>query len=250
MVFVSQGIIPRSQLTKARDEVDQRALEGAMFRNSFISIKDVHRKQDALQSYYKYTMFRHPLERLASSFRNKVERFPLHGLRADQPPFNWLRKDIYSSQHRDKYEVWKADNNGSTPINISFVDFVEYWANNPIVNKIDGYLDEHFLMITELCQPCRTRFDFYGNFRHFERDAQVLIDKVGASMSDLRQGYYSEDTSTDQMMKLYYSTLSDTQKRAVLRKLALELEFHYSIFPEERHSHKQILGLDEDLPLT
>ena len=51
-----------------------------MFPNSF---KDVHCKQDALQSYYKYTMFHHPLERLASSFRSKVEMIPLHGLRAD-----------------------------------------------------------------------------------------------------------------------------------------------------------------------
>ena len=80
MVFVNQGTILRSQLTKAPDEVDQRALERAMFLNSF---KDVDCKQDALQSYYKYTMFHHPLERLASSFRSKVERIPLHGLRAD-----------------------------------------------------------------------------------------------------------------------------------------------------------------------
>ena len=64
-------------------------------------------------------------------------------------------------------------------------------------------------MITDTCQPCRIRFDFNRNFHHFERDAQVLIDDVGASISDLRQGYYSEDASTDQRMKLHYSTLSE-----------------------------------------
>ena len=249
LVFVSQGIIGRSELKKSRDDVNQRNLEGAMFRNSFISIKNDQKKLYALQNYYKYTMFRNPLERLASGYRSKVERFPLVGPRPDSPHFNWLRKDIYEAVRPDKYRLWMTDR-GKTPVNISFADFIEYWANNAVLNKVDGFLDEHFLMISEMCQPCRTRFDFYGNFRHFNRDAQVLIDKIGASSSDLRQSYYSDDSSsTDQRMKLYYSTLSETQKRDVLRKMALELEFHYTIFPEERDSHKQILGIDADLPL-
>ena len=246
---MSQGIIRRSELSKARDDVDQKALEGAMFRNSFISIKDDRRKQQALESYYKYTMFRNPLERLASGYRSKVERFPLSGLKLDSPHFNWLRMDIYKATHPSEFKLWKL-NRGKAEINITFPDFVDYWANNAVLNKVDGYLDEHFLMISEMCQPCRTRFDFYGNFRHFDRDAQVLIDKIGASSSDLRQGYYSDDTSsTDQRMRLYYSTLSQSQKTDVLRKMALELEFHYTIFPEERDSHKQILDIDIDLPL-
>ena len=249
LVFVRQGLIRRSELTKARDEVDQRALEGAMFRNSFISIKDKARKKMALLSYYKYTMFRNPLERLASGYRSKVERFPLSGLKLDSPHFNWLRMDIYRATHPQEFQLWKMER-GKTNVNVSFPDFIDYWTHNPVVNKVDGYLDEHFLMISEMCQPCRTRFDFYGNFRHFTRDARVLIDKVGGSYSDLRQGYYSDDTlSTDERMKLYYSTLSQSQKTDVIRKMALELEFHYTIFPEERGSHKQILGIDAELPL-
>ena len=249
LVFVSQGIIGRSELTKKRDSVNQYALEAAMFKGSFISTKDDKQKQNALHSYYKFTMFRNPLERLASSYRSKVERFPLRGLRDTEPHFNWLRKDIYSTQRRQDYILWKK-NGGRTPVNISFADFVEYWANHPIVNKIDGYLDEHFLLISDMCQPCRTRFDFYGNFHHFDRDAEVLIGKIGASRSDLRQGYYSENTSTEERMKLYYSILTDAQKKAVLNKMALELEFHYTIFPEERDSHKQILNTNMDIPLS
>ena len=249
LVFVSQGIIRRSELRKARDEVDQRALEGAMFRNSFISVKDDSRKVTAIQSYYKYTMFRNPLERLASGFRSKVERFPLVGLNLDSPHFNWFRMDIYKAAHPQEFKVWKM-NKGKKAINITFPDFIDYWTHNSVLNKVDGYLDEHFLMITEMCQPCRTRFDFYGNFRHFARDAQVLIDKIGGSSSDLRQGYYSDDTaSTDSRMRLYYSSLSLSQKRDILGKMALELEFHYTIIPEERDSHKLILGIDNDLPL-
>lgn len=247
LVFVSQGIIPRSELGKTRDAVNQRELEGAMFRNSFISMRDKTKKEVALNSYYKFTMFRNPLERLASSYRSKVERFPLVGRNIVAPHFNWLRMDIYSSQRPKEYALWKKQG-GKPPVNISFSDFVDYWVSHKIVNKVDGYIDEHFLLISEMCQPCRTRFDFYGNFRHFERDAEVLIRKIGAKTSDLRQSYYSEDTSTEERMKHYYSTLSDEQKKALLRKMALELEFHYTIFPEERDSHKQIMGSDIELP--
>ena len=248
-MFVSQGEIPHSELGKARDKVNQGALEGAMFRNSFISVHDMQRKQSALQSYYKYVMFRNPLERLASSYRSKVERFSCIGLNDAQPHFNWLRKEIFSSLRPNEYMAWKEDN-GINPVNISFSEFIEFWLHNPIVNKIDGYLDEHFLTISDMCQPCRTRFDFYGNFNHFDRDAQVLVDRIGASSSDLRQGYYSEDSSTDQRMRVYYSTLTETQRIAVLKKLSLELEFYYSIFPEEWQSHKTILDVDISIPLS
>ena len=50
----------------------------------------------------------------------------------------------------------------------------------------------------------------------------VLVSKIGANSTDLRSGYYSEDTSTEARMQQYYSTLSEAQKRQVLKKMALE----------------------------
>ena len=242
-------MIDRLELSKEPDDVDQIALEDAMRSTSFISIYDDAWKLNALDSYFKYVMFRNPLERLVSSYHDKVERFPLFSKELDKPPFNWLRKTIYKHVHPIEYEAWVAEG-ANTTISIAFADFIQHWVTHQIVNAMDTYLDEHFLLMSDLSQPCRTRFDFYGNFRHFNRDAQVLIDKIGASRSDLRQSYYSDDSSsTDQRMKLYYSTLSETQKRDVLRKMALDLEFHYTIFPEERDSHKQILEVDYDLEL-
>ena len=220
-----------------------------MSENSFHSVRDDYTKLMALQTYYKFTMFRNPLERLASSYRSKVERFPLLSLSNGAPPFNWLRKDIYMTIRHREYMSWRR-NFGRTPVNISFADFVQYWTHFQVLNKLDGYLDEHFMMISDMCQPCRTRFDFYGNFHHFERDAEVLIHRIGANSSDLRQGYYSEGDSTEKQMKVYYSTLTREQKRALLSKMALELDFHYSIFPEERDSHKQILDIEEDIPMS
>ena len=227
LMFVNQGLINRSELYKSRDAVNQVALEKVMADHSFISATE-QKKHQALDSYFKFTMYRNPLERLASGYRSKVERFPLIGLREDKPHFNWLRKEIYLTWHKKEYALWRA-RGGVTPINITFSDFIDYWTHYPVFNKADSRLDEHFLLSNYMCQPCRIRFDFYGNLHHFERDAQVLISKIGANSTYLRSSYYSEDTSTEARMQQYYSTLSEDQKRQLLKKMALELEFFYAI---------------------
>ena len=243
LFFVTQGAIPRSELSKPRDRVDQLALDRAVQKQSFQS-RDEDTKVSVLKSYFKFAMFRNPLERLASGYRSKVERFDLFGMKDNIPPYNWLRKAIYSHTHPQLYSTW-TQNRGNIPVSIAFSDFIDYWlvSQDPQLK-----FDEHFLPITRVCQPCRIHFDFYGNFHHFERDAQVLISKIGASSADLRSSYYSEDTSTEARVQQYYSTLNEDQKRLVLKKMALELEFHYAIFPEERDSHKTILGIPDDLP--
>ena len=243
LFFVSQGLIPQSELDKSRDKINQTYLMKVV-RNS--SLMNFHRKFNKQhytpRTFFKYVMVRNPLERLASAFRSKIERYNLTGRYRDTPHYNWARRQILEGTHPIQFKMWIMD--GMKPIAISFSDFIDYWLEPK--NREFKY-DDHFMSMLQICQPCRTRFNYYGNFHHFERDAQVLIDKIGASSLDLRQGYYSEETATDQRMKSYYSTLSDEQKRAVLRKMALELEFHYTIFPEERDSHKHILGIDAEL---
>lgn len=243
LFFITQGVIPRSELYKSRDHVNQVALESAVYKHSFRS-KDSDTKVTVLKSYFKFTMFRNPLERLASSYRSKIERFKLLGTDDQSPPFNWLRKVILKHTHPQLYSKW-AKTKGNMSLSIEFCDFIDYWL---VSQRRDFKFDEHFMLITDICQPCRTRFDFYGNFNHFKRDAQVLISKIGANSTDLRSGYYSEDTSTEARMQQYYSTLSEGQKKHVLRKMALDLEFYYTIFPEEKDKHKKILGLPDDLP--
>ena len=246
LFFASQGLIPYSELEKARDLINQEKLMAVVHRNNLqgnrISLREDLRSLD----YFKYVMVRNPLERLVSAYRSKIERYNLTGVLKDTPHYNWARREIFKHLHPVQYRLW-AKEGMSRPVKISFGDFITYWLQPDL---IEFKYDDHFMSFLHICQPCRTRFDFYGNFRHFARDAQVLIDKVGGSYSDLRQGYYSDDTlSTDERMKLYYSTLSQSQKTDVIRKMALELEFHYTIFPGERDSHKQIFGVDFDLEL-
>ena len=177
-----------------------------------------------------------------SGYRSKVARYPLSGLHDDKPHFNWLRKSILLYTQPEQYSTY-IQCRGKTAINISFPDFIQYWLSEPPRLKDD----EHFSPISSLCQPCRTQFTFYGNFKNFDVDSQILVENIRAQPQYLRGSYYGEDTTAVLAPQLY-AQLSQQQKHKVLALLAQELDFFYHIFPEEVNSHKSILSLDSNLP--
>lgn len=190
-------------------------------------------------------MYRNPLDRLISGFRSKVARYPLSGLKNDTPHYNWLRKAIFLRTHPEQYSNF-VRHDGKHPVNISFSDFVDYWVGLPEEIKFD----EHFHSIFSMSQPCRTRYNFYGNFKNFLVDSHVLMDKIQAKPLYLRESYYGNKTvvSTETLAPALYAELNTRQKLDLLQVLSLDLDFYYHIFPEEEDIHKSLLGIDSDLP--
>ena len=241
LFFEAQGLLPKPQV--GAKHINQDLLLKLVGRTSFRAM-GTSKRLNSLQSYFKFVMYRNPLERLLSGYRNKVEQRPLVGLKETQQ-FDWLRKAIFHECHPMEYKKWTNDNYRD-PVNISFVDFIHYWLADPPMLQQSA----HFRPISELCQPCRTRFDFYGNFKNFEQDATVLIDRLYSKHE--RKGHYTSSpprkTNTSELLAQYYGQLSTQQRRAVFHKLAFELDFYYHVFPEESETHKIILGIDDDVP--
>ena len=133
---------------------------------------------------------------------------------------------------------WKI-NHGKTKIPISFSDFVDYWLYTDGVKH-----DEHFQTIFTICEPCHVRYDYYGNFDTLKHDAGVLIKHIKSDSVLLRDDYYKDGEQTSVIAPKYYSQLSTKQKKMIIIKLARDLSFYYTIFPSQRDSHKQIMGID------
>ena len=98
----------------------------------------------------------------------------------------------------------------------------------------------HFNPVIRLCRPCLVRYDYYGNFKTFGNDSK---DRIGVS-EELRPQY---PKSSDELVQKYYGQLSENQKLEILKKLAPELSLYYMLFPPEKDSHKQILGIEADI---
>lgn len=192
-------------------------------------------------------MVRNPLHRLVSGYRSKVQRYPLVGLNDSVPHYNFLRKAIYLHTHPEDYSHYLRKR-GRLQVNITFSDFIDYW----LLQSDDIRYDEHFRSMFKICEPCRARFDFYANFKNFEEDTQLLVDKINTRPEFVRTGYYSDNDSTETLSPSYYSQLTLTQKMSVLKLVELDLDFYYHVYPEDRGSHNSILGLDHpvSLPLS
>lgn len=234
------GALPSNQQFKSRDNVNEDKLEEAIQRHSLMEVSEKELRK-IIRNYYKFMMYRNPVERLFSAYRSKVQRYPLVGLREEQPHYNWLRKRIYAFKHPQLYKKWRAKS-GMEKVDIKFTEFIDYWLFRKGVK-----FDEHFQSVYKLCQPCDVRYSYYGNFDTFFDDSKVLIQRIGSEGIPLREGYYKEGEKTSDLAPQYYRTLNRFQKELIINKLSLDLSFYYSIFPAERDSHKHIMDTQYDI---
>ncbi len=229
-------------LFKNRDNVNNELLEEAINMHSFIGISP-NKKHKILRTYYKFVMYRNPIERLLSAYKSKIERRPLLGFEHDIPHYNWLKKEIFEYKHPEEYEQWQAAGGGKE-VPISFSDFIDYW-----LFKGGLRYDEHFTSIYSLCQPCYVRYNYYGNFDNFEKDAEVLAKRVNSDTILLRESYYEEGEETSSIAPQYFSQLQDKQKKLIITRLSQDLNFYYTIFPTEKDRHKNIMSIDFNVPI-
>lgn len=210
-----------------------------------LSHASVKRRKLVYGSYYKFVMYRNPVERLLSGYRSKVEGYPLHNFDDKVPYKEDTRLEIFKFSQPKKYKQWK-ESHSKEAIHIKFSDFIEHWLYLSENNK---EIERHFLPMYEHCQPCRVRYNYYGNFENFNRDAEILLKHQGSNLTILEESYYKESgKTTRELAPEYYKQLSNVQKQRILNSLALELKFYYNLFPKEEGSHKIIMDTDYDVP--
>ncbi len=246
LYFVAQELLPPELIdTSSHKRVKDNLIKEVVASNSLTDLPK-ETSDTLIKDYYKFVMYRHPLERLVSAYRSKVRRRPLSGIDDEQPHYNWLKKKIYKHTHPEEYKEW-FKGAGSHDVDISFRDFITYWLEN------DHYRtqhDEHLMPIFDLCAPCNVRYDYYGHFETFEQDARVLVEQIGTDMTYLRKEYYNQESNRTSFIALnLYMELSDKQKTAVLERLSQDIDFYYHLFPYKRDSHKFILDITKDLSL-
>ena len=205
--------------------------------------KNEHEKQEIIKNYYKFIMYRNPVERLVSGYLSKVRGYPLIGLQPSLPERNWLRHDIYKRTHPSEYKRW-VGSGANVSITISFPDFVKHWIATGGLK-----IDEHFETIYDLCSPCQVRYSYYGNFNSFEKEVGVFNDRIHGNMDQLLYAEKRSDGPTFSSTPKYYSQITNQQKKKIIEILSTDLLFYYTLFPAEKDSHKAIMGVDYDISL-
>ncbi|XP_069780719.1 carbohydrate sulfotransferase 14 [Narcine bancroftii] len=113
-----------------------------------------------LKHYYKFMFVRDPMERLLSAYRNKFGEVVEYQRRYGMEIVRRYRKNIGQSKGDD----------------VTFSEFLQY-----LVDEDGETMNEHWMPVYNLCQPCAVRYDFVGSYEQLHSDAHYVLQNIGAS---------------------------------------------------------------------
>uniref|UniRef100_A0A8D0DT98 Carbohydrate sulfotransferase n=1 Tax=Salvator merianae TaxID=96440 RepID=A0A8D0DT98_SALMN len=112
-----------------------------------------------LNHYFKFIFVRDPMERLLSAYRNKFGEIKEYQLKYGVEIVKRYRKNPGKSSGDD----------------ITFSEFLRYLLDEDVER-----MNEHWMPIYNLCQPCAVRYDFIGSYERLNEDANYVLERVQA----------------------------------------------------------------------
>lgn len=188
-----------------------------------------------IANHYKMMIVRHPLDRLLSGYLSKMVPH-LPSTRGEFPFPLDVQREIIARYHQKNYDAW-ITSQLTQPL-ITFPEYIQYILDMDFLQ-----LNPHFRPMTHICHPCLIRYDFYGNFKTIHSDGFVVAERLGARRTYFRDKPEHID-KTRTKLKYYYSQLHRDVRMNLLQRWWSELDFYYHLYPEERNSHKDILGIN------
>lgn len=112
-----------------------------------------------LQHYFKFLFVRDPMERLLSAYRNKFGEIKEYQLK-------------YGVEIVQRYRKNPGKTTGD---DVTFSEFLRYLLDEEVER-----MNEHWMPIYNLCQPCVVRYDFIGSYERLNQDANYVLEQVQA----------------------------------------------------------------------
>ncbi|TRZ21343.1 hypothetical protein HGM15179_005740 [Zosterops borbonicus] len=159
-----------------------------------------------LKHYYKFLFVRNPMERLLSAYRNKFGEI---------------------KEYQQKYGVeiirrYRKNGGSSAGDDVSFSEFLQYLLDEDVER-----MNEHWMPIYNLCQPCAVTYDFIGSYERLQDDANHVLGHIQAPSSvrfPQRQAWYKPVTAE----KLHYYLCSTP--RRLIKEILPKYILDFSLF--------------------
>lgn len=243
-LLLSRKLIPPFLVRIQRKKnIIERKLERALKSITFLNDKlSDQQRLSIIKSFKRFTILRHPLERLLSAYLDKLHDPISKDDINSYNYFNRLKVNIYHTFHKEEYQKWNESghNNGDT-IGVSFPTFLHWLISQDYIT-----LNEHFMPQYYNCEPCRMDYHFYGNFENFREDGNKILEQFRPNLTLAQDGYHWRGKSTAQLLNSYYDQVPDWLKRAVYLNLSQEIDFYHHVFPHHKHITNQILVISNN----
>ncbi|XP_013389508.1 carbohydrate sulfotransferase 11-like isoform X2 [Lingula anatina] len=187
-----------------------------------------------LRSHLKVMYLRHPLERLLSAYRNKLERNPLMHADISSQVVPYVMKHyrgvepilpVSVSQGRGQISgVFSSGEEFSFPKDelpswvpkITFEEFLRYVGDNP------NFLNGHWAPPNDLCHPCVIQYDVIGYFGTISEDANNILKLVHAYPAFKFPNMFFNPETTSNLVNRYYSSVSKSTLQKIRPIYALD----------------------------
>lgn len=162
-----------------------------------------------LQHYFKFMFVREPMARLLSAYRNKFGEIE-----------SYQKK--YGVEIVKRYRSAYVKDSNVAGDDVTFGEFVRY-----LLDEDSKRMNEHWMPMYNLCQPCAVSYDFIGSYEYLERDAEYVLQQIKAPPAvhfPERQSWYKPVTKET----LHYYLCSVPQN--LLRELLPKYILDFSLF--------------------
>ncbi|KAM9848298.1 carbohydrate sulfotransferase 14 [Aulostomus maculatus] len=173
-----------------------------------------------LKHYFKFMFVREPMERLLSAYRNKFGEIESYQRKYGAEIIKRYRKGY------NKNAVVKGDD-------VTFAEFVRYLLDEDVER-----MNEHWMPVYNLCQPCAVSYDFIGSYEYLESDAETVLQRIGAPPHvhfPERQTWYKPVTT--ETLHYYLCSLPQKLLRELLPKYILDFSLFMYPLPNTTTQH-------------
>ena len=189
----------------------------------FSWLKDytVAERKEILKNYYKAMFVREPFERLASAYRDKVNRV-------------WFKRFVIPNKTTEELKKEAA---------VPFSTFIKsVLSSNATTLPGRGYIeDQHWRSYERIC-PCEVNYDFIGHFENLAEEAPQLLKIIGVD-DYVTFPEYRPSKTTSHVLE-YYSQLTRDEIFQLGRLFELDFKLFGYNFPgplEEIYEEKSLL---------
>ncbi|XP_018353081.1 PREDICTED: carbohydrate sulfotransferase 11-like [Trachymyrmex septentrionalis] len=134
----------RRNLTQVSDIVRQKFQQDADFNKTY----------EKMNKTKKFLIVRHPLERLLSAYRDKLEHMQ--------------NREYYYKRFGRRIVLKYRESGNTTRLEPTFTEFLQFIVN-------EKYFDEHWVPYYRTCEPCMINYDYIIKFETLDRDQNFFI---------------------------------------------------------------------------
>jgi hypothetical protein len=213
------------RLVGANQTVSSGNIHGANTQKILLSRLPHAEREKRLKTYYKILILRHPLERMMSAYKDKLE-VPLS---SGKELNNYLKGIIahFLSANDHTRILKKVVSKGKAVPYVNFTDFMMYLSGEKLPK-----LDQHLMPIYLLCNPCAVNYTFYGNVHSLTNDIHQALQEVGAPEWLYKERIEHSKLSVSDMMELYFGQLSPKERTRLKEEFKRKTGYSFEAAPK------------------